>query len=529
MAINWSLLNPSLPAEAKTVDAFGALQAGQNQALARQDQQQTSALRALQLQTGTQALKDKQAADQAERLMALSLEAHQKGDLENATKYAQQAAAADLRTTQTLAAQYQQQQAAAATATRESAKYDQEQAVRAAPLVVANRPKIEQFFAQNPNATPEQASAFLKDTLGEFFDPRQVPAFMDPAKRQMGLEHFQQVWDNSPEKLKKDADERAAEAERRRRANEDRDYQLRLRTEERLAAGGNGSAEEKHIALVNAAYNTPEAQRTPVQKGLIAQFEKKGAPAGGGNVAGGARNLAFTNRVVTGLAGVEAGMHSLWSQPSTAGTGAAGVASGDPSTFAGAASNWMKGALNSDEQTNYNTAWTGLNRHMATAEASGLVPSGAFTHAFDALRFSTNDSPSERLHKLVQVRVDTDAVATTKLADQTVSPTQQEAIRQMQAKMARRIPFTIEEVSALGDRAIPMRKDMTLAQWIAANEKRMVALGIRKPAAKPAPAASTNPFGNIGVGSAPAPQAPAAPARPAQGIHAEALRILNGG
>lgn len=493
MAINWSLLNPNLPAEVKTVDAFGALQAGQNQALAQQDQQQTSALRALQLQTGTQALADKSAADQAERLMALSFEAHQKGDVENATKYAQQAAATDLRTTQTIAAQHQQTVQQGEKDAREQAKYNQEQVQRAAPLVVANRPKIEQFFAQNPNATPEQAGAFLQNTLGEFFDPRQVPAFMDPAKRQMGLDHFQQVWDNSPDKIKQDADKRAALREQRLADNQEAANRLaRDRLEYDRTKGERQTQHEKDLAAYDRAVATPEAQRTPSQTLHIKRMEKEAGLGATGGALGGGRERAFTNRVLTGLAGVEAGLHSLWSQPSTAGTGTAGVASGDPSTFTGAAGNWLKGALNSDEQTNYNTAWTGLNRHMATAESSGLVPSGAFTHAFDALRFSTSDSPSEKLHKLAQVRVDTDAVASMKMTDPTVTPLQQEGIRQTQSKIAKNIPFTMDEVNALGDRAVPMRKDMTLSQWIAANEKRMIALGIRKPAAKTAPATPTS-------------------------------------
>ena len=78
MAINWGLINPEIPAQARTIDAFGAVEAGRNQVRAQQEQQQMSGLRAIQMQSAKQGLDDAKSSQEAAQLAAQAFELYER-------------------------------------------------------------------------------------------------------------------------------------------------------------------------------------------------------------------------------------------------------------------------------------------------------------------------------------------------------------------------------------------------------------------------------------------------------------------
>lgn len=181
MPVNWSLLNPAIPAAAQTINPFAALNAGRAQAEERIQNQQASELRGMQVKGLQAELAGKESSKKAAALAMQAFQAHQQ-DPASSIPILQQAFELNPEAAFNTFKSLQEQARASEKAQRELTDAERKQAIEASPFWLETTKQLRAFRQANPNATPEDFKRVAQQTLGVFYDERQLPGISDPTK-----------------------------------------------------------------------------------------------------------------------------------------------------------------------------------------------------------------------------------------------------------------------------------------------------------------------------------------------------------
>lgn len=499
MPVNWSLLNPSLPATAQTINPFAALNAGRAQAEERIQNQQASELRGLQIDSARAGLESQKTAGQA---AALATQAWQlrESDPAKAAEILQQGMAlnpsAFSETTKQLVQQARDE--AATASSRETALSTEQK--RTAPFMLQ---AVQMAKGGDVEGARELLrSAGIYDPQHEQFltNPKVLPAFEATLRPLVPIDQRTEM--TAVQRATADAAaRRAAAAERAAAAAERRAAQTPPPTPTTPEADRDIERYNRIVALGDKA-----------SPGEIAWRKKYEKSAGGGEM--GAREAAYFDRVVNGASLGIAALNNIAQLPTTANAGPLGIGSSPGPSIFQSGLDTLRNTLSNEEVQNYNTYVAGLVNNLAIIESSGLAPNAGFVHQFDRIMFREGDSKTGlvALGKMAEARQIIIRGLEPKLRNPRIPQEQKDLIRDLIAEVKQIIPYSQEDLIRF--RAAQQKNPkLTIEQW-----GRQIPTAERRGT----PAAPLNLGRGItvpGVGtSTPAPARPAAPASGGWGI-----------
>jgi hypothetical protein len=134
-------------------------------------------------------------------------------------------------------------------------------------------------------------------------------------------------------------------------------------------------------------------------------------------------------------------------------------------TMTGAAVSALGTEMNSGETKDYLTSVSGLRRSLASAEAQGMLPSGALVHMMDVLEYTKGDTHIDKMRKLADARQVFEKSLEPWYNDDAASPTEKAYIKGITDKLAKTIPWTVDEMTELRQASKdPKRRHMTPQQ-----------------------------------------------------------------
>jgi hypothetical protein len=272
MPVNWSLLNPSLPAQAQTINPFAALNAGRAQAEERIQNQQAGELRGLQIEGAKRTAEQDAKKRQVRQVLAQWREASDKGDQAAADAALQTAKGLDLALVQETVAEIEKEEIEGQTRQTQLRTQQAALADKNAPLVIA--------AAAAEDKTPGAGKAMMQ-AAGAWNEEVHGPIWGDRTNR----ERMVQAAENMPsvreqrakaEKARQDAANEAA-----RLANDNR------RTSAYVANQGRDPTQTpdqtaRDMARFDTISAKPEGRRTPAEKLFMERFRRaaQGEPTG---------------------------------------------------------------------------------------------------------------------------------------------------------------------------------------------------------------------------------------------------------
>ncbi len=272
MPVNWSLLNPALPAAAQTINPFAALNAGRAQAEERIQNQQASELRGAQIEGLKREATQSATKERVRGIMARWREASQNGDQATAAAALQEAKGLDLGLVQATVAEMDKEEQEAEKNRLEEQKRRIELADKNAPLVIA--------AAAAEDKTPGAGKQMLQ-AAGAWDENTHGAIWSDPANRARMVQAAESMPSIIAQRAAEAKAQRDADAEARRLANDDRRTSAYVTNQSRDPTSRPSQTEED-MARYDQIARIPEARRTGAQKLFMQKFERaaQGQPSG---------------------------------------------------------------------------------------------------------------------------------------------------------------------------------------------------------------------------------------------------------
>lgn len=498
MPVNWSLLNPSLPASAQTINPFAALDAGRAQAAERVQNQQAGELRGLQIQGAKAELADKETAGEAASLAAQAWQLRESDPAKAADAFARGMRLNPTTFSATTQKFVQQARDEAATASsRETALTAQQK--RDAPFML-------QAVQMAKGGDVEGARNFLKSQ--GLYDPRHEEFLTNPQLLAPFEQTLRSIVPINP-RTEMTAYQRALadSAERRAKASET--------AANRPSAASSGTSSTPPAAPVEGPQTKSARDKlwaakvladpsTPAPVREAARVILNGKPNQQAQ-----RTTAVIQRQANAvnLVAAETGNIAAYGDLADLHSGVYGVGSGPGESVFDAGKDYLRMRTSSNGTRLYTQLAAGIRRQLGTAESPGYMVSNALMEQMSAYEFRAGEPVIMRMSKLAGIRQIMEETTHAMLATPGITPEQSRTLRAGLARIQKAIPYTQGEIVTL----------------IRAQESdpRATLSSIRRMQRQQATGATANGpagvFSNIqipGIG-APAPAAPAAAPAPA--------------
>lgn len=187
--------------------------------------------------------------------------------------------------------------------------------------------------------------------------------------------------------------------------------------------------------------NAPSGYKTLPDGSL--QFIKGGPadPAAKENAPLGNRESVYISRVATSANETAKDLANIVRQPLTVSRGLFGGRQQGGSLLA-ASKETLANAMTSQDVQSYNVLASGIQRNLASIEASGLAPSGSLTHQMDAMTFKDGDTNFSKLQKLAQIKQIAQAGLETTLSNPRIPQQQRTHFQDISNQIDKAVPFS---------------------------------------------------------------------------------------
>ena len=174
----------------------------------------------------------------------------------------------------------------------------------------------------------------------------------------------------------------------------------------------------------------------------------------------GSREEAYLHRTLNSANQALQGAKNIMDLPIT--TKTLGIESEGPGLM-NASKRWLTTKLTDQDIQDYDTMRAGIDRSLATLEASGLAPPGSLTGSMDkSTTINVGDTQLTKLRKMAELRQIAVASLEPNLADPRVPKEQKDYITQLVTGFKTAIPFTQEDITKL-EKAQKSNPNATLA------------------------------------------------------------------
>lgn len=172
--------------------------------------------------------------------------------------------------------------------------------------------------------------------------------------------------------------------------------------------------------------------------------------------AGGLGNRAevYFNRVVTAGAEAAAAAKNIMELPASSSRGVFGGRTQGGGLMQ-AAKETLTNSLTTQEVQDYNVMIAGVARSLASIEAAGLAPTGAFTQSMDAVVLKEGDSEITKMRKMAEIRQIVEKGLEANLVNPRIPEEQKNKVREIIGAMQTAIPFTHHDITMLQKSTTP--------------------------------------------------------------------------
>lgn len=190
-----------------------------------------------------------------------------------------------------------------------------------------------------------------------------------------------------------------------------------------------------------------DGAKTGKERADIMKAYNKSQMAQSFNIAGG-RESMMINRVIVSANEAAKDISNVVRLPLTATRGFFGGRGQGEGIF-NAGKETLANAMTTQEVQSYNVRASGLIRSLATIETSGLAPPGSFSKSLETVLAKEGDKNITKLEKLAQTRQIVDAGIESALTNPRIAEEQKKHLRDVQASIAKSVPFTIADIDKL--------------------------------------------------------------------------------